>query len=206
MSGDPVCEQKNSGATSEDVVVSDGKLANVFVYVKSGLPNATFAVPSTEVTLDQNGCQYHPHVLGVQAKQNLKIITSDATNHNIHPTPKDNPEWNESQGPGAAPIVKSFARPEVLIPVKCTQHTWMKAYIGVLSHPFYAVTAKDGSFTIKGLPPGDYEIEAYHEKYGAKTMKVKVDPKGEAKANFSFSDTTAYVAPSLKIMPALVLP
>jgi plastocyanin len=207
MDSDPVCAQKNPSATSEEVVVSDGKLANVFVYVKSGLPSGkTFEVPTTEVTLDQNGCVYIPHVLGIQANQKLKITTNDATSHNIHPTPKENPEWNETQPPSSAPKFKSFTRPEVLIPVKCNQHSWMKAYIGVLSHPFYGVSAKDGTFTIKGLPPGDYVVEAYHEKYGAKTMNVKVAEKTDAKADFTFEAAAAYHPPSLKMQPALVLP
>jgi len=205
MESDPVCA-KGPGGTNEDTLVNDGKLQNVFVYVKSGLPSVTFPVPADEVVLDQKGCQYHPHVLGIQAKQKLKVVSSDPTAHNIHPTPKDNQEWNESQPPGAPPIIKTFARPEVLIPVKCNQHAWMKAWIGVLSHPYYAVTGKDGSFTIKGVPPGDYVVEAYHEKLGAKTMNVKVAEKADAKADFSFEAAAAYKPPSLRIEPALVLP
>jgi hypothetical protein len=207
MDSDPVCAQRGAGATSEDVVVSDGKLQNVFVHVKSGLPSGkTFDVPATEVVLDQNGCRYVPHVLGLQARQKLKITSSDPTSHNIHPTPKENPEWNESQAPGAPPIIKTFNRAEVMIPVKCNQHAWMKAYIGVLGHPFHAVSGKDGSYTIKGLPPGDYVVEAWHEKYGAKTMNVKVPEKADAKADFSYEASAAYHPGSLKMQPALVLP
>jgi hypothetical protein len=206
MDSDPVCAQKGSGALSEEVVVKDGKLQNVFVYVKSGLPKNSFAAPSTEPALDQLGCRYVPHVVGMHNKQKIKITNSDATSHNVHPLPKENREWNESQGPGTPPLMKDFAKKEVLIPVKCNQHSWMKAYIGVLDHPFFAVSAADGTFKIAGLPPGDYEIEAWHEKYGAKTMKVKVDTKGEGKANFSYEATTAYQPPSLKVLPALVLP
>jgi hypothetical protein len=208
MDSDPVCAQKNPNAASEDVIVNDGKLQNVFVYVKGGpIEGKTFKVPETEVVLDQAGCQYVPHVLGIMARQKLKIISSDPTSHNIHPTPKNNPEWNETQPPGAGPIEKTFNRPEVMIPVKCNQHAWMKAYIGVLSHPFYAVTGKDGSYTIKGLPPGEYEVEAYHEKYGAKTLKVTVAEKADAKADFSFDAAAAFVpSKTLKVQPALILP
>jgi hypothetical protein len=188
-------------------VVNDGKLQNVYVYVKSGLPTGvTFPVPATEAELDQHGCRYQPHVLGVMTNQKLKIVNSDPTNHNIHPTPKENREWNESQPPSAPPIIKTFARKEVLIPVKCNQHAWMKAYIGVLDHPYFAVSGKDGTFTIKGLPPGEYEIEAWHEKFGSKTTKVTVPEKADAKADFSFDAATAYSAGSLKVQPALVLP
>ncbi len=208
MDSDPVCAQKNPNATSEDVIVNDGKLQNVFVYVKGGpIEGKTFKVPETEVVLDQIGCQYVPHVLGIMARQKLKIVSSDPTSHNVHPTPKNNPEWNETQPPGAGPIEKTFNRPEVMIPVKCNQHAWMKAYIGVLSHPFYAVTGKDGSYTIKGLPPGEYEVEAYHEKYGAKTLKVTVAEKADARADFSFDAAAAFVpSRTLKVQPALILP
>ena len=206
LDSDPVCAQKNPNAVGEEVVVADGKLQNVFVYVKGGLPRATFEAPTAEVTLDQSGCHYVPHVLGLQTNQPLKVVNSDNTNHNVHPTPKDNREWNESQGPGAPPIVKKFTRAEVLIPVKCNQHAWMKAWVGVLDHPFYAVSGKDGAFTIKGLPPGEYDVEAWHEKLGAKTMKVKVADKADAKADFTFDAATAYHAGSLKMQPALVVP
>lgn len=206
MGSDPVCEQKGQGATFEDVLVHDGKLQNVFVYVKSGLPQNSFQTPSAEAVLDQSGCRYVPHVLGVQTNQVVKILNSDNTSHNVHPVPQKNREWNENQYPSAPPIMKRFSEPEVLIPVKCNQHSWMKAYVGVLAHPFFAVTGADGSFNLKGLPPGDYEVEAWHEKLGAKTAKVTVKEKAEADAPFEFSAATAAVPGALKIKPALVLP
>ncbi|GBC78067.1 hypothetical protein HRbin08_01553 [bacterium HR08] len=206
MDADPVCAQKNPNALSEEVIVNNGKLQNVFVYVKSGLEKYSFAVPAEEVVLDQNGCMYRPHVLGVMANQNVKIITSDPTNHNIHPTPKNNPEWNVNQPPGSDPIIRSFPRPEVMIPVKCNQHPWMRAYIGVLRHPFHAVSKEDGSFEIKGLPPGEYEIEAWHERYGAQVAKVTVGPKETKQIEFTYAAGQAYRPGSLRLMPALVLP
>ena len=150
--------KKHSGPVfaEDDEVNSNKTLPNVFVYVKSGAEKYVFAPPSDPVTLDQDGCMYKPHVLGIMVGQTLKIVSSDATTHNIHPMPKDNREWNMSQPPGAAPIEQKFAREEVMIPVKCNQHPWMRAYIGVLKTPFYAVTGSDGTYTIKGLPPGDY--------------------------------------------------
>lgn len=205
MENDAACA-KLGDQFLDDVLVKDGKLQNVFVYVKSGLPQANFETPSTEVTLDQKGCKYVPRILGVQTGQALKITNSDDTNHNIHPTPKLNREWNESQLKGQGPIVKKFAKQETLIPVKCNMHSWMLAYVGVLSHPFYALSAADGAFSIKGLPPGEYELEAWHEKYGAKTLKVKVDAKADAKADFSYDGASAYVPGSLKVQPALILP
>jgi hypothetical protein len=208
MGADAVCASKHAGPVYPEVVVvnTNGTLRNVLVYVKSGLGDKTFAVPEEPVQLDQNGCLYKPHVLGIQARQDLKVITSDATAHNIHPIPKNNREWNVSQGPGAEPIIQSFAREEVMIPVKCNQHPWMQAWIGVLAHPFYAVSGDDGTFQIKGLPPGDYEIEARQERYGAVTGKVTVSPKGTATVDFTFNAEQAYAAGSLQMMPALVLP
>jgi len=177
MSQDPACKAAGGAATTETVVADNGNLANVFVYVKEGLPNATFEVPKDKVVVDQHGCRYVPHVVGVMAGQTVEIRNSDKTTHNIHPSPKDNKEWNESQAPGAAPLEKQFARQEVLVPVKCNQHPWMKMYLGVVKHPYFAVTDKDGKFTIKDLPPGDYTVAAVHEKFGEQTMKVKVEPK-----------------------------
>ena len=190
----------------DDVAVSDGKLQNVFVYVKGGLPQASFETPATEVTLDQKGCKFTPRVIGVQTGQMLSILNSDSTNHNVHPIPKFNREWNESQLAGQGPIKRKFPKQELLIPVKCNQHAWMTAFIGVMGHPFFAVSDAAGSFTIKGLPPGEYEIEAWHEKFGAKTMKVKVEAKADAKADFSFDAATAYHTGSLKMQPAMVIP
>jgi plastocyanin len=216
-SADPVCGQKNPNLETEDTVVKDGKLANAFVYIKEGtaadgtkITELTFPVPSDPVTLDQNGCHYRPHVLGMQANQKLRITNSDPTQHNIHPTPKNNPEWNQTQPNGAPPIEKTFSRAEVLVPVKCNQHPWMKAYIGVLKHPFYAVSGEDGSYTIKGVPPGTYTVVAWHEGGATgteKTMQVTVPAKGSAKADFAFGGAaTASGRPSLEMMPAIEFP
>ena len=192
MDQDPVCGKKHSGPVfAEDNAVNDnGTLPNVFIFVKSGAEKYAISTPTDSVTLDQDGCMYKPHVLGVMTGQTLKVISTDATTHNIHPMPKDNREWNESQPPGAAPIEKAFARAETMIPVKCNQHPWMRAYVGVVSSPFFAVTGSDGTFTIKGLPPGDYTIEAWSAVGGGEgqrqEMKVTVAPKGSAKADFAF--------------------
>ena len=206
MGQDPVCVTAGTEKTTEDVVVKDGKLANVFVYVKSGGAADKFSFnPTGDAVLDQKGCRYHPHVLGVMTKQNIKITNSDNTTHNIHPSPSANQEWNQSQTAGAGPLEKSFARKEVLIPVKCNQHPWMKAYIGVLPHPFFAVSKDDGSYTIANLPPGEYTIAAWHEKYGEQTQKVTIGAKESKTQDFTFSATSAYAPTSLKVEPALVL-
>ncbi len=185
MTQDPGCPREPQ--QPDAVVVNGGKLANVFVYVKDGLPQGRFAIPSEPVVLDQKGCRYSPHVLGVMAGQQVKILNSDTAEHNIHPMPHENSEWNESQRPTDKPILKTFSKPEMMMAVQCNQHPWMRAYINVMAHPYYAVSAADGSFTIKDLPPGEYTLVAVHEKFGEQTMKVKVGPKETEKAEFVFA-------------------
>jgi len=183
MSQDPACKGSNE---SENVVASGGNLANVFVYVKDGLGNRTFEAPKEAVAIDQQGCRYHPHVLGVMTGQNIEIKNDDMTTHNIHPTPADNREWNESQPPKAAPLEKNFAREEILLPVKCNQHPWMKMYINVVKSPFFAVTGADGKYEIKGLPPGDYTLAFVQEKLGTQEQKVTLAAKDSKTVDASF--------------------
>lgn len=185
MTQDPGCP--SSPQPPDAVVVNGGKLANVFIYVKEGLPQGTFSVPSDPVVLDQKGCRYNPHMLGMMAGQPLKVLNSDTADHNIHDMPQSNQAWNESQSPTSKPIIKTFAQPEMMIPVQCNQHPWMRAYINVVSHPYFAVSAADGSFAIKNLPPGEYTLAAVHEKFGEQTMKVKVGPKMDTDARFTFT-------------------
>lgn len=184
MSQDPACT--GGMGMTETVVSEGGNLANVFVYVKEGLGDRTFVAPSAKVTIDQHGCHYIPHVLGVMTGQTVEILNSDPTTHNIHPSPKNNKEWNESQAPKATPLEKTFAREEVLLPVKCNQHPWMKMYVGVVKSPFFSVSGKDGKFSISGLPPGKYTIAAVHETLGEQTMQVEVGAKESKTAAFSF--------------------
>ena len=184
MSQDPACS--GGAGMTETVIAEGGNLANVFVYVKEGLGDRTFPVPAESATVDQHGCHYMPHVLGVMVGQTVKILNSDPTTHNIHPSPKNNKEWNESQAPKGAPLEKTFAREEIMLPVKCNQHPWMKMYISVVKNPFFSVSAKDGKFTISGLPPGKYTIAAVHETLGEQTMQVEVAAKESKTADFSF--------------------
>lgn len=187
MDAEPACKGLHSTAVlSEEVVLNaNGTLQYVFVYVKDGLGNRTFDAPPSPVVLDQNGCVYRPHVIGIQTGQKLQVNNSDPTTHNIHPLPKTNPEWNVSQPPKGEPITQTFAREEVMIPVKCNVHPWMKSYVGVLKHPFYSVTGKDGAFELKGLPPGEYTVTAWHEKYGTQDQKVTVGPKETKTVEFT---------------------
>ena len=215
---DPVCGQKSPNLSTDDTVVKDGKLANTFIYIKEGtveggkkVGDYSWPTPTESVKLDQNGCHYAPHVLGVMVNQKLNITNSDATQHNIHPTPKLNTEWNQTQANGAPPIEKSFGRAEVLIPVKCNQHPWMKAYIGVLKHPLFAVSKEDGTYTIANVPPGKYTVVAWREGQTPEEqpMEVTVTANGAAKADFAFPKAgaaTSSTKPSLQMMPAIEFP
>jgi hypothetical protein len=187
MSADPICETVSPVGGREDVIVTDGKVANVFVYARTGDPLDAFQfdVSPEEVTLEHKGCNYVPHVLGIQTQQILKIVNSDPTIHNTHATPKLNPEWSQSQPPDAPSVEKRFFRSELFIPIKDNQHPWEKAYIGVLSHPFFAVSSRDGSYKIAGLPPGQYTIVAWHEKYGEQTADVSIGRKEQKILDFT---------------------
>jgi plastocyanin len=188
MSAEPYCSKAHTTAVMpQEVVAGDGgTLQNVVVYVKEGLGDRTFDAPKDPVELAQKGCMYEPHVVALMAGQDLKVVNNDQTTHNIHPSPKDNREWNKSQPPGADPINDSFARAEVAIPVKCNVHPWMKSYVAVFKHPYFAVTGKDGSFKIKNLPPGTYTLEAWQEKYGATTQQVTIGAKESKTVTFTF--------------------
>lgn len=187
MDADKVCKaaHKEPHKSEETVVNSNNTLKNVLVYVKDGLGNRKFDAPSKKVTFDQKGCVYMPHVLGIQTGQELEVANSDPTLHNVHSLSKENPQFNVAQPKQGMKLTKKFDKAEVF-KVKCEVHTWMGAYIGVFSHPFYAVTGDDGSFTLSKLPAGEYTIEAWHEKYGTQTAKVKVDASGKATADFKF--------------------
>jgi len=189
MDADPVCVKEHSGIVrSQDVLIGDGgALINAFVWVKAGLEQYGFETPAEPVTLDQKGCIYTPHVLGIQTRQKLKVLNSDGTTHNVHPLPRNNREWNQSQRAKGKPLVRSFPRAEIMIPVKCNVHPWMKAYIGVVPHPYYAVTGTDGAFEIKDLPPGDYVIEVWHEKFGVQEQQVTVQASEAQEVSFEYS-------------------
>jgi plastocyanin len=189
MSANPQCERthKDHPLVAEDVVVNpNGTLRNVFVWVKTGIAPKNWAVPAIPVTIDQKYCMYQPHVIGAMVGQNVQISNTDPVNHNIHPVPQINDEWNDTQSPGEAPKLRSFSKQEVAIPVKCNVHPWMRAYIGVVSHPFFAVTGEDGSFTIKGLAPGTYTIQTWHEKFGTQEQQVTVGSKESKTIDFSY--------------------
>lgn len=188
MAQDPVCASEQSGPVypEDGQVNGNGTLPNVFLYVKAGLGNQTYPPPSTPVTITQRRCEYRPHVFGIMVGQPLKIVSLDPTTHNIHVMAKDNRSWNVSQQPGAPPLTERFTHPEIMIPVKCNQHPWMKAYIGVTSDPFFAVTGDDGTFAIQNLPSGRYTIEAWTATFGTQEKEVTVEAGKPVTTDFTF--------------------
>ncbi len=188
MGADPICDAKHDSPARAEWFLAgpDGELKNVFVYVKEGL-KGDYPAPSEAAVIDQNGCVYKPHVLGVQVGQPINILNSDGTLHNVHALPKKkgNDKFNEAMPGARKKITKKFNTPEIMVRIKCDVHPWMGARIGVVDHPFYAVTAEDGSYEIKGLPVGTYTIEVWHEKLPAKTATVTV--KGDETVTSDFT-------------------
>jgi plastocyanin len=186
MNADPICAGLHpTPVDTNEIALKDGKLANVFVYVKSGV-SGSYPAPAEKKEIDQHGCQYNPRVQGLQVGQALTIKNSDATLHNVHALPTANQEFNQAQPQGLPPFDKTFDKPEVMVKVKCDVHPWMAAYVGVVSHPFYAVSGEDGTFKIDKLPPGTYTLEAWHEKLGTKTQEVTIAPNQQATLDFAF--------------------
>ena len=184
---DPKCKLAHpDGLDSDQVIVnSNGTLKNVFVYVKEGLGGKKFEAPKEAVVFDQHGCQYSPKVFGIQVNQPLEIRNSDDTLHNVHALPKNGQEFNLGMPIKGMKLKKTFAKPEVMVKIKCEVHPWMSAWAGVLDHPYFAVTGDDGGAAIKNLPPGEYTVEAWHEKFGAQTQKVTVGDQDQ-ETGFTF--------------------
>ena len=187
MDAEPVCQEKHpDGAFTETVIVnSDGTLMNVFVYVKDGLGDLAFPAPQEPVLLDQTGCQYVPHVFGMQVGQDLIIRNSDGILHNIHPMPTTNRPFNLGQ-PVEMDTTRTFDQVEMFITIECDVHDWMLGYVSVLNHPYFDTTGNEGSFTLPNLPPGTYTIAAWHELYGEQTMEVTIGASEAMEIEFTF--------------------
>jgi hypothetical protein len=187
MSADPSCAKQHSSPAMSQEIVADAKgdLQNVVVFVSEGLGDRIFDPPSQPAVIEQKGCLYAPHVLAVRANQQLEVVNSDPTLHNIHPLPANNREWNKAEAPGAT-AEETFAREEVAIPIKCNVHPWMHSYVAVFNHPYFAVTGKDGSFELPNLPPGTYTIKAWHEKLGTATQQVTIGANESKPVDFVF--------------------
>jgi len=191
MNADPKCIKMHGGKDVPSQVVtlnSNNTLKDVFVYIKSGLEGKKFPASTQKLTITQEGCQYKPHVFGMMVNQPLEIVNDDQTLHNIHALPKNSKGFNIAQPKQGMKMTKTFDKPEVMVKLKCEVHNWMAAYVGVLDNPFYSVSDDKGTFTIKDLPAGDYEVEAWQEKYGTQTMKVTVGAADTKTVNFTFEN------------------
>jgi plastocyanin len=187
MSMDPACAMTSAENDAEQFIVANGKLANVYIYIKSGAPPSQAPANTPPVVLDQKGCRYTPHVIALQQGGSVEFRNSDPTMHNIHTTPASGNPIDVSQSPMGAPQTRQFNQPETMLPVRCNNHPWMNAFINVASTPYFAVSGADGSFTITGLPPGNYTLAAVHEKLGEQDLQISITPKGTAKADFTFA-------------------
>ncbi len=189
LSANPTCQRQHlKPVYSEQVVVNrNGTLRNTLVWVKTGLPALRWTPPAEAVTLNQEGCVYQPHVAALMTGQTLEITNSDPLNHNVHAESVENAAFNLAQPPRAEKILKQFPREEIMFPVTCGVHPWMRAYLAVIAHPFFAVTGGDGTFALKGLPPGTYKIEAVHELYGSRQSTVVIGPKDRKELNFTYT-------------------
>lgn len=181
MDAEEACQKLHPKSVSGATVVTGkgGLLANALVYIKSGLEGKTFEPPNQAVVLDQRGCLFVPRVLALQTGQTLTVKNSDPVSHNVHPRPASNREWNQQQPPGAPDLQRRFARPEIIIPVKCNIHSWMRSHIAVLDHPYFAVTDASGKFDWPTVPPGKYTVAVWHETLGERTEQVEVTRKSE---------------------------
>lgn len=208
-SGDAVCASTMDQKVFDFYKIKDGKLADVLVYL-TGNNIETFAFPASMATdqrvLDQRGCRYVPRAVGLMAGQPLIIRNSDGTNHNVHPRPVNNSGFNESQPARSADIVKTFSTPEEKIPVKCDLHPWMTASIYVFNHPCSGVSIEDGTYTIRNVPPGTYQMVFWHDKLGQFQVPVTVGPKESKTQNVVFRQGGGGAAPAMKVAEPLVLP
>ncbi|HWO57675.1 MAG TPA: carboxypeptidase regulatory-like domain-containing protein [bacterium] len=188
MDADPVCQKQHAteAYTNEYVVDANGGFANVFVYVKN-YNGPKPPVPSDTAIFDQKGCEYFPHVFGLRAGQPLAILNSDPTLHNVHAVPTINSQFNLAMPKQGMRVTKVFDKPEVMVKIKCDVHSWMAAYAGVLDHPYFDVSEAGGAYEIGPLPPGTYEIEAWHEKLGTMTQTITVGDNAAATADFTFT-------------------
>ena len=191
MASDPICDGKhqNAPARSEWLIVGkSGELKNAFVWIKKGAAGNK-AAPKEHAVLDQNGCIYSPHVLGVQVGQVVDILNTDGTLHNVHSLPKLNPQFNVAMPKFKKKKEVTFTKQEMMFPIKCDVHPWMKCYVAVVNHPFFDVTGEDGNFKISGLPAGKYTLEVWHEKLGTKSVSVTVADVDGATETVNFTLT-----------------
>jgi plastocyanin len=189
MSADPACALATEPNLTEQYITSGNHLANVYLYIKSGIPDAKAPASTPPVVLDQKGCRYIPHVIAVQQGGSVEFRNSDPTMHNIHtmPTQVGNQSVDLSETPMGKPQTTRFNAAEPMLPVRCNNHPWMSAFINVAPNRYFAISATDGTFTIPDLPPGTYTLAAVHEKLGEQDTQITITPKSTAKASVTFS-------------------
>jgi plastocyanin len=190
IDGDPSCVTLNGGdRQSADALVlgQENALENVFVYVKGGLEKTAFPIPNEPVVVDQQKCRYVPRVLGVRVGQPLQIRNGDPLLHNVRSDSEINQPFNQGQPVQGMVFTHTFTTREVMVPVKCDVHGWMRTSVGALEHPYFAVTGNAGSFTLANLPPGTYTIAAWHEQLGTQEQQVTVAAKESKDVEFTFS-------------------
>jgi plastocyanin len=190
MDADPACAKKHPKPVLAEMLVlgSGNTMGNIIVWVSKGLPaGKSWPAPKTPVTLDQKGCMYVPHAMGIMVGQPYRILNSDGILHNIHTLPKINPSFHRAMPATLKETSTSFAKPEPIFQIKCDVHPWMSAYIGVFTHPFFSTTNTDGKFTISGLDAGTYEITAWHERLGTQTASVTVSGTDTKTQDFKFT-------------------
>jgi plastocyanin len=182
------CSTQHPGAVyADDALVHDGKVQNAFVYIADGLGNRVFAIPDTTVEIDQRGCLYVPHVAGAQVGQLITFANGDPAIHNVHGTSAGAPGWNFVLARKGAERQLRLMQPDVAVGIRCDLHPWMQAWIGVVDHPYFAVTGPDGTFRLVNVPPGTYTVTAWHEKFGTRSQQVTLAEHGEATADLAFS-------------------
>lgn len=175
---DAACASRHQGPVlTGDALVHDGKVENVFVWVKDGLGDRVFATPTEPVTIDQRGCLYEPHVAGAQTGQPILYVNSDPVMHNVHATSNSAGGWNFATATAGSRNTVRVVKPQVMVDVRCDIHPWMRSYLGAVDHPYFAVTGADGRFTLRDLPPGDYVVGAWHERFGTREARVTLGAK-----------------------------
>lgn len=194
MSAEAACVQANPKPITPPVVVlgERGALANVVVYVKSGLGSYRFDTPKDPAVLDQIGCMYTPRVLAMMVNQPFEVKNTDPTTHNVHAIPHANRPWNRSLAAGEAPYVTTFPQQELAISIVCNIHPWMRAYLFVFAHPYFGVTSETGAFELRNLPPGTYTLEAWHERFGTQDVSVTIAPKESKAISFTFKPAESH--------------
>jgi len=190
MDADPACAKKHSGPVPNEMLVlgNGNTMGNIMVWVSKGLQaGKTWPAPKAPVVLDQNGCQYRPHLMGIMVGQTYKILNSDGVLHNVHALPKINKAFNRAMPPTVKEATATFDKEEAIFQIKCDVHPWMTAWVGAFTHPFFTLTGTDGKFTISGLDPGTYEITAWQERLGTQTATVTVGASDTKTQNFKFA-------------------